>query len=250
MWSETLGYRDYRQPYLPHFFSGVADTIGLTGKEDLLDLGAGVGEVTLGFAPYVGSLTAMDLEQPMLNELGRRAVALGRKIRLIQARVEEAPLDLGPFQLITIGNAHWFMHKPGTFLRLERWLAPGGHILVGMPFNNPLGRKWPQVFAETRAKWAKDDRSKVRPTIAQFFQGTVFAAAKHIAARGERKVELEYLLLRAQGYSGTSPAMLGKVDTERMLADLRGALAPYFRNGPVMEALETRGDLYRRRGDA
>jgi ubiquinone/menaquinone biosynthesis C-methylase UbiE len=126
LWSETIGYRDYRNPYLKRFFSGIAEAIPLTGKEDLLDLGCGVGEVALGFASFVASLTGVDFEQPMLAETAKRAQAMGRKIRLVHSKVEDAPVDLGRFNLITIGSAHWFMHTPATLARLDRWLMPGG----------------------------------------------------------------------------------------------------------------------------
>src|SRR5271167_3393314 len=119
MWSETIGYRDHRPPYLKRFFLVVSETIPLTGKEDLLDLGCGVGEVALGFAPFVATLTGLDLEQPMLDETAKRARAIGRDIRLVQGKVEDAPADLGRFHLITMGRAHWFMHNPASLARID-----------------------------------------------------------------------------------------------------------------------------------
>src|SRR5580698_9939221 len=110
MWSETIGYRQYRKPYLPQFFAAVAKAIPLTCQESLLDLGCGTGEVALGFAPYVARLTGMDLEDPMLAEAARRAEAAGCHIRLIHSRVEDAPAELGRFELITMGRAHWYLH--------------------------------------------------------------------------------------------------------------------------------------------
>ena len=95
MWSETIGYRQYRPPYLERFFSFVAETIPLTGREDLLDLGCGVGEVALGFAPFVATLTGLDLEQPMLDEAFKKTRAMGRDIRLVRGKVEDTPADLG-----------------------------------------------------------------------------------------------------------------------------------------------------------
>src|SRR5271154_2432445 len=139
MWSETIGYREYRHPYLPRFFSGAAESIPLTGKEDLLDLGCGAGEVALGFAPFVANLTGMDIEQPMLEEAAKRARAMDRAFRLVHSKVEDAPADLGGFHLITMGRAHWFMHTPVSLARLDQWLLPGGRILVCMPVQNPDG---------------------------------------------------------------------------------------------------------------
>ena len=154
MWSETIGYRDHRQPYLKRFFRAVAEAIPLTGKEDLLDLGCGVGEVMLGFAPFVATLTGLDLEQPMLEETARRAkpwdATSGRA-----GKVEDAPADLGRFHLITMGRAHWFMHNPASLARIDQWLRPGGHILVCLPVENPDGAEWRKVYGATRGKWAK-----------------------------------------------------------------------------------------------
>jgi hypothetical protein len=67
--------------------------------------------------------------------------------------------------------------------------------------------------------------------------------------RGQRKLELEHLILRALGTPHTTPAMLG-AETDQMVAALRAAMAPYFRNGPIMEKHATEGLIYRRRKDS
>ena len=135
MWAETLGYRESRIQLTTAFFAALARAAKVAGNDDLLDLGSGPGEVTLGMAPYGGRMAAIDCEQPMLDELARRARSAGREIRMIHTRVEEAPLDLGHFRLITIGQAHWFMHHPGTFERLDRWLAEGGTVALCISLN-------------------------------------------------------------------------------------------------------------------
>jgi SAM-dependent methyltransferase len=250
MWSETIPYRDYRHPYLQKFFSDVAEAIPLRGEERLLDLGCGIGEVALGFAPFVANLTGLDLELPMLEEAARRARAMGRAIRLVHARVEDAPAELGRFHLITIGRAHWFMHTPTSLARIDQLLMPGGHILVCMPLQNPTGEEWHDVYLRTRAKWAKGNhRELLKLTFEQFFQGTDFVAEKQVIVRGARKLELEHLIYRALATPSTTPAMLG-AETEQMVAALRMTMAPYFHNGPIMEQHATVGLIYRRRQDS
>ena len=241
MWSETIGYREYLHPYLPGFFRGVAEAIPLTGTEDLLDLGCGVGEVALGFAPFVASLTGMDLEQPMLDALGNRALAMGVNMRLIHSRVEDAPADLGRFHLITMGQAHWFMHTPTSLVRLDQWLMPGGAILVCLPVQNPDNAEWQRVYKRTRDKWVRGNlREMTRLTADQFFQGTDFVLVEQVIVHGEKQLELEHLVYRALGTANTSRAMLG-AETEEMIAAIRSAVSPYFRNGPIMEKHLTRG---------
>ncbi len=249
MWSETIGFRDYRHPYLPEFFPSVAKAIPLTGTEDLLDLGCGVGEVALGFAPFVASLTGMDLERPMLDEVGNRARAMGLKMRLIHSKVEDAPADLGHFHFITMGRAYWFMHAPTSLVRLDQWLVPGGMILVCRPMQNPDNAEWHRVYSATRDKWVRGNlREMTRLTADQFFQGTDFALFKRVIVQGEKPLELEHLVYRSLGTANTSRAMLG-AETDGMIAELRAAMAPYFRNGPIMERHLTLGLIYRRRQD-
>jgi len=248
MWAETLGYREFRIPLTAAFFAALARAADVSGEDDLLDLGSGPGEVTLAMAPYGASMTALDCEQPMLDELARRAQAAGREIRMIHKRVEEAPLDLGPFRLITIAHAHWFMHHPGTFERLDRWLAPGGTVALCLSLSVP-DTPWVQAFRAVRRNWARGDLQAPKPTHAEFFRGTHFVLAQVISIPGEQSLALDDLLRRAQGYSTTNRAVLGEADTDAMLGDLRQALAPYFRKGPLIEPFINQAFLYRRRGD-
>lgn len=247
MWSETIGYRDYRHPYLPGFFRAVADAIPLTGSEDLLDLGCGVGEVALGFAPFVASLTGMDLEQPMLDALRNRALGMGVNMRLIRSRVEDAPADLGRFHLITMGRAHWFMHTPTSLERLDQWLMPGGAIVVCEPVPNPNQAEWHSVYQRTRRKWSRGNwHTLTQLTANQFFQGTDFVKVDNVIVKGEKQIELEHLVYRGLGMPTTSRAILGD-EADEMIAAIRAAMTPYFRNGPIMEKHLTLGQIYRRR---
>lgn len=247
MWSETIGYRDYRHPYLPGFFRAVAEAIPLTGMEDLLDLGCGVGEVALGLAPFVASLTGMDLEQPMLDALRNRALAMGVNMRLIHSRVEDAPADLGRFDLITMGRAHWFMHTSTSLERLDQWLMPAGAILVCAPVLNPDHAEWHCVYERTRAKWVRGNLEELTQlTPHHFFQGTDFVQVKQVIVQGEKQVELEHVVYRCLGTPTTSRAILGD-EADEMIAAICVAIAPYFRNGPIMERHLTLGHIYRRR---
>lgn len=245
MWAETLGYRECRIQLTAAFFAALARAAKVSGNDDLLDLGSGPGEVTLGMAPYGGRMTAIDCEQPMLDELARRAEAAGREIRMIHTRVEEAPLDLGRFWLITIGQAHWFMHHPGTFERLDRWLAEGGTVALCVSFNLSSS-PWAKAFRTIREKWARGDLRARKLSHAEFFRGTNFVLAQEISIPGEQRLVLDDLLRRAQGFSTSNPEVLGDAAAKAMVEELRGALAPYFRSGPVIEPFINQAFLYRR----
>jgi ubiquinone/menaquinone biosynthesis C-methylase UbiE len=250
VWSETIGYRNYRPPYLKEFFSTVAEKVPLTGREDLLDLGCGVGDVALGFAPFVATLTGLDLEYPMLEETAKRAKAMGRDIRLVHSRVEDAPADLGHFHLITIGRSHWFMHNTASLIRIDQWLKVGGRVIICLPVENFDSAEWCKVYLSIRTKWAKGNiRELTKLTSEQFFCGTEFVEEKRVLVRGQRELELEHLISRALGTADTTSAMLGS-ETDSMVAELRATLEPYFRTGPIIENHVTAGLIYRRRQDS
>ena len=248
MWAETLGYRECRLPFTAPFFAALARAADVTDGDDLLDLGSGPGEVTLGLAPYGASMTALDCEQPMLDELARRARIAGLDIRMIHARTEEAPLDLGRFRLITIGHAHWFMHYPGTFERLDRWLAPGGAVALCNAVNASAS-PWSESFSTIRRKWARNDLEQPKMNHLEFFRGTNFVLAEAISVPARHRVTLEDLLRRAQAFSISSPAALGPAKSEAMLAELRQSLSPLFQDGPLTEPFINQAFLYRRRGE-
>jgi hypothetical protein len=85
-------------------------------------------------------------------------------------------------------------------------------------------------------------------TFEQFLRDTEFVPAQRIIVRDERPLELEHLIYRALGTLSTTPAMLG-AETDRMVAALRAAIAPYFRDGPIIEQHATLGLICRRQRD-
>jgi len=250
MWSGTLGYRDFRPPYLPGFFAEAAREIPLSGQEALLDLGCGTAPVALGFAPYVASVMGLDMELPMLEAAQQRAQRAGVAIRLVHSKVEEAPEDLGRFHLITMGQTYWFLHSAATLARIDQWLLPGGSVLLCQPSGAGTDQvPWHREFRAIRRRWARGDlASQMKLSGDEFFAGTDFARVKQIISRGERQIELEDLVQRALGFPDTSRAVLG-VEAEHMIADIRAGMARYFKDGPLTEHLGVLGLLYRRRGD-
>jgi len=250
VWSETLDHCDYRPPYLPQFFADAAREIPLSGREELIDLGCGTGDVALGFAPYVGAVTALDAELPMIEAVRARAHRLGVNVRLMHSRAEDAPEELGRFHLVTLGQAYWFMHSSATRSRLEKWLLPGGHVLICRPVASSVGgAPWYDEYRAIRRRWAKGDfAEKMRLTADEFFEGTRFSRIKEFFTWGQRRVALDHLVHRALGSADTSRALLGE-DAELMLEEIRARMAPHFENGPLTERLCVVGLLYGRSTD-
>jgi hypothetical protein len=124
---------------------------------------------------------------------------------------------------------------------------PGGAILVCLPVPNPDQAEWHRIYTATRQKWVPGNlREMTRLTADQFFQGTDFVLIEHVIVQGEKQVELDQLVYRALGTPNTSRAILG-AETYEMIAAIRAAMTPYFRDGPIMEKHRTEGFIYRRR---
>lgn len=249
-WYDTAGYRDFRPPYLPSFFDEAARRLGLCGREAMLDLGCGMGAVAFGLAPHVASVTGVDPDLPSLQFMAEKARALGRDVRLVHARAEEAPPDLGPFDLITVGKAFAFMNSAATLERIDRWLRPGGQVLLCNPVEmEPDGPPWKRVFFMVLMRWSRSETLK-RLILDQsrYFKDTDFVQADRIDLFGERTITLDDLLNRAFGYVGTTRAELG-ADADGLIDDLRRLLARFFAKGPIVEKLHTTGVIFRRRGE-
>jgi SAM-dependent methyltransferase len=244
---DSVGYRDYRPPYLPDFFSTVARRLGLTRREAMLDLGCGLGAVTFGLYPHVGSVVGLDPDLPALQYLEARARERGCNVRLVHSRTEDAPPDLGRFDLITAGKSFPFMNSPATGERLERWLSPGGRILVCYPIETePDGPAWKRVFFMTLVRWTRSESFRRTVLIdGEPIQGGDFLLTDRIEVHGERTISLNDVVQRAFGYVGTTPADLGD-DADSMVADLRRLLGRFFASGPIVEKLRTVGLIYRR----
>ena len=250
LWSATIGHRDHIHPYVPNFFPDVARAIPLTGRENLIDLGSGPGEVGFGFLPFVASLTCLDAEKPMLDAAEARARVLGCRVRTVHAKLEDAPEGIGPFEFITMGRSWWFMHTPASHARMERMLAPGGHILICMPLQNLDRAAWHITFDRVRHPWKRGPHiEQMKTTVAEFFRGTGMVEVKRLVSRGQKPIDLDQAIHRALGTPSTTRAILG-ADADRMIAELRAALAPYFMNGPIMEKHTTIGIIFRRGRDA
>lgn len=233
-------YERFRQPYPAEFFRQVAAGLDFTPRKKLIDLGTGPGLIALGFAPFVGKVTAVDPEPAMLA-LARQAVAgAGRPVTLIEGTAETLPADIGPFDIVTIGRAlHWMDPAP-TRKVLDRLAAPGGCILICASSTAKDGENpWAETYDALRRHWAGDGRTdRGHVDLPAFFAGTRFVVGRRIAVRTRHRPSVEDLVQRILSFSSSSSAVLGD-RAEAALSEIRAALMPYSDNGIIEETIET-----------
>jgi len=101
----------------------------------IVDLGAGTGTATLELARRLpdAELIAVDVAEPMLDHLRRRAREQGvsGRVRTVQADLDQPWPDLGPASLIWAANSLHHVADPGQALRAAFGvLRPGGVLAV------------------------------------------------------------------------------------------------------------------------
>lgn len=239
-------YERFREPYPAAFFAKVAERLGLEGNERLIDLGTGPGILALGFAPFMGSVLGVDPETEMIGVARANAAEAGVTLPLIQGRTEDLPLDLGPFDVVTIGRALHWMERAPTIAVFDRLLAADGTIMTtGSAAVKDERNPWLDRMEAVVRSWAPH-HDRVLSVYQGWFDDTPFAEVEEITHVFEVPVTPEHLFGRMLTRSSTSPAVLGdRIDACR--AELDAALAPFFPDGERNETLMARATVIRRR---
>lgn len=225
-------YARFREPYPASFFREIARREELHGVERLIDIGCGPGSLAIGFAPYVHECVGVDVETEMLAAARLEAARSGVHVELIQARIEDLPLDIGVFQVVTIGRAlHWF-DRDQAIAVLERIVDTNGWIAIcGTRTHSAASQGWTGKFHEIRRAWSSDpDESRYRIDLDEWFAGSRFQKLENIEVTEAHQVTIPDLIGRALSLSTTSPEVLGD---RRPLFEtaLREALEPLSVDG-------------------
>ena len=154
-------YGEYRYRPSRPFVRALAEHLGWSESDRVLDLGAGPAHLSLQLASLVGEVTVMEPERAMLAEGRRRAAdARVRNLRFVEGGSDDLralSATLGSFVAVTISQAfHWMRDQDAVLRSLDPLLdsARGAVALVGYakdPDYNLMGwldrAPWTQVAA-------------------------------------------------------------------------------------------------------
>jgi len=241
----TVDFYRYREPYPPKFFETVAARLALTKQTRLLDVGCGPGSLATGFAPYVGSTTAIDPEPAMLKAARAAAAEAQLDITFLETGIEALDCANGSFDLVTIGRAlHWFLREAALAV-LERIVAPGGPIAIcGSANTDAPVNAWASRFKEIRSAWSPDfNESRYKPDLDQWFAGSRFRKLEEIRVLHLHRVSVPDLVGRAVSFSPSSPAVLGD-RRPQFEAEIEAAVAPFANEGSVDEELAVTATIF------
>lgn len=118
----------------------------------LLDVGCGLGEVSVYFAMRGAQVTACDLSSGMLDASSRLAEVNGVRISTHLADAEDLRLPAEAlFDIIYAGNLLHHVDIDRTLSRLKRHLAPGGTLVTWDPLAyNPVINAYRRIATQVR----------------------------------------------------------------------------------------------------
>jgi ubiquinone/menaquinone biosynthesis C-methylase UbiE len=239
-------YSRYREPYPQAFFETVSKRLNLSARERLADIGCGPAPLALGFARYVASCVGIDPEPAMLAEARQQASQAGITLKLVQARIEQLPQSLGPFDIVTIGRALHWMEPEATSRVLDRIVAGGGSIVICGSSPAPgASNPWLEPYDEVRHRWADhcgEERYSADPE--QRFAGVRFRFIERVVVTTIQWVTPEELVRRSLSRSTSSPQVLGErlAEFEREIVE---AVRPFILNGAVREEIHAIARIFR-----
>ncbi len=194
----------YDRYMVPLIFETYADDLvarvaGLSGK--LLEVAAGSGVVTRAMAaglPASMSITATDLNQPMLDHAARAGTA--RPVDWRQADVMALPFDDDTFDVVVCQfGVMFFPDRRAAYAEVARVLRPGGTFIFNT-WDRIEENEFPHAVEETLALRFPDDppRFMSRTPHGYFDHATILA---DVEAGGFERAELDVLEARSRAAS-------------------------------------------------
>jgi SAM-dependent methyltransferase len=231
-------YARYRRWYPLELIDDLARRFSGDGRGRLLDLGCGTGHLLLPLARVFDRAVGMDPEPDMLREAARLAAESGvRNVEWVRGASTDLPtlrLQLGRFDLVTIGTAFHFMDPPATLAALRDLIRPGGGVVVaynGSPmWLHPT--PWSQAIRRVLESWLGpmhdtdfDDRGLRECESAM--AGLNYAHIERWEHVYESTIDLDFIV--GHIYSALSPEQLSpemRPTFERHLRQAVAAVAP------------------------
>jgi len=139
----AAAYR-HRPPYPAETFTILEPLLGPRPR-GVLELGAGTGDLTIGLAPLVDALTAIEPSRSMLERARRRDGLAGTRIEWLGIPAEAHAFERSYSAVVAAESVHW-LDWPEVLPRIARSLAPDGRLILveralaaALPWDPDLG---------------------------------------------------------------------------------------------------------------
>jgi SAM-dependent methyltransferase len=246
--STVLHYLAGRPNYAPALIQIVREQLQLTNRHRLLDLGCGPGWLGAAFAPFVGTVVAVDPEPAMLEAARQVAADANAHIELIEGSSYDLGAHLGMFDVVTIGRAFHWMDRADTLRRLDALIAPAGAVVL---FNDRRPEvpenAWYKRYSELVDSYVDSDAAIPAQHLRHesVLLNSPFDQLVRNGVIERRIVAIERLVDRALSMSTSSPEQLGPL-SDRLAQELLSEMAHFATDGHVVEVIESQALIARR----
>jgi SAM-dependent methyltransferase len=240
-----------RPNYGPSLIGIVKEHLHLTDRHRLLDLGCGPGWLGIAFAPFVGSVLAVDPEPAMLEAAGALAAEANVRIELMEGSSYDLGSQLGMFNVVAIGRAFHWMDRADVLRRLDALIEPDGAVILFNDVHPDVPENvWYKRYTELVDSYANWDASipPERLRHEAVLLASSFSQLVRIGAIERRVVPVERLVDRALSMSTSSPEQLGPL-SDRLAQELLTQMSPFATDGSLDEVIEFQALIARRQGN-
>jgi ubiquinone/menaquinone biosynthesis C-methylase UbiE len=147
--------------------SFIAENLELRKEDDLLDLCAGNGLISIPFSKICNSVTSVDISNVLIEKINSKGCP---NIKTIIADARDLDFEQNSFSKIIIYFAIQHFSEQETILlfeKLNRWLRPGGILLIGdVP---DISKLWDFFNDKVRQKAYIDSIKFNKPIIGTWF---------------------------------------------------------------------------------
>jgi trans-aconitate methyltransferase len=233
--SVVAAYRA-RPPYPGEVFDRLESLLARPRASRVLELGCGSGDLTLGLAPRVGAVDAVEISAPMLEVARARAAAHVDNVRWIHAAAEAFAPDARYALAVAAESLHW-MDWSVVLPRLADWLEPSaplaivdGRMLERVPWQDALAALIAEHSTNRDFRHVDLTHELVRRDL---FRELGRARTKAVAVEQTVDDYVESFHSR----NGFSRERMAPASAAAFDAGLRAAVAPHARDGRVRAQL-------------
>ena len=235
-------YAEFRVPYPKGLMARVVADCGLDGRQRLLDLGCGTGEVFLPLLPQVASVVAVDPDPDMLEQAKRKTARRGSSdVRFVQATAEEIDGSYGGFDLVTAGASFHWMDRDAVGRTIARGVG-GSLVILGSASLWHGDEPWHGIVRDVIRRWLGEERragtgvfQSPRQPHQALLEQLGYAVAE-ATFESDREWSPRTLLGYLYSTSFASPEVLAG-NQDRFEADLMESLLAFDHSGRYRETL-------------
>lgn len=249
-------YERYRPKYPSEFFEFLKDEGPLDGRQRVLDLGCGTGQLAIPISTHCAAVVAVDPDVAMLEEArSRAAVAGAANIHFVRGDSNHLhELDLDPLDLTIMGSSFHWMNRLGTLSELDLLIAPRG-VVVLVSNRDREPPPWEEVITAIRTRWLGAERQAGNATFQHpaerhedILRMSAFPNLKLASFDWEMLRDIDSVVGLQFSFSYSVPSLFGERRDE-FERELRQSLAEISPSGKFEHKLRTEVIVARRTGE-